>query len=620
MVDLNLPAIGQSSWGDEVLDSFNEIETWINTTAPATYVAAVVLAGAGIDSTGATSSHAAINALIAAAPVGSTYYLPTGTYQLGAPILLNKAGGTLTGPGVLKAASGVETFLVNVTADDVTVSGVECDGNRATMTGHPTHDGHDLIRVTGDRARIVGCYLHDGWGGGVTLLGAADCEIVGNKVRTVYDNGILVANAGADRNIVVYNDIDGTTGQNGIFITASSGSIATADYVYDNHVAHNIVRGCADSGIESGIHSVRTIIEANTVRVDENPGVLLRDSIGVQVVNNTLVVSATANEDAISVVPQTEADSWNSTATIKGNHVTGSAIRSAVYVGQAGVRVVDNHLEQTAATVNSDGTGATGKGVLLAAVGQCAVVGNRISGYSYGVDANYAAGAGSVADLTIIGNDIDRCLEGISVYYLTLTRSEIRDNRVTRFGNRPLVVDNSTGGGSTVVRGNTFAPYGFAGSSTVTYPTGYKVITDAGSEAVRAYRSAALNIPSGAWTVIPLDGESFDTGGFHDLVTNPSRLTVPAGKGGRAYHVKAVARMVALNATGDRWFAVYVNGTAVARWQVPQSETADMTFGPVVDTLWLEDGDYVEMFIYHEHGASVAMSVGSALTYLTLST
>ena len=39
MVDLNLPSIGQASWGDEVLDSFNEIKTWINTTVPATYAA-----------------------------------------------------------------------------------------------------------------------------------------------------------------------------------------------------------------------------------------------------------------------------------------------------------------------------------------------------------------------------------------------------------------------------------------------------------------------------------------------------------------------------------------------------------------------------------------------------
>lgn len=85
-------------------------------------------------------------------------------------------------------------------------------------------------------------------------------------------------------------------------------------------------------------------------------------------------------------------------------------------------------------------------------------------------------------------------------------------------------------------------------------------------------------------TVMPFDTESFDTDGFHDNVTNNSRLTVPAGLGGR-YLV--VARPTKASSVHIDWY-IKKNGSNILygamTWAGEMSHVVDLV-----------PGDYIEM-------------------------
>jgi len=59
---------------------------------------------------------------------------------------------------------------------------------------------------------------------------------------------------------------------------------------------------------------------------------------------------------------------------------------------------------------------------------------------------------------------------------------------------------------------------------------------------------------------IPFGAEQFDTDGFHDNVTNPSRLTIPAGLGIKKVKVSATVRVSAITAGSDNVLAIRKNG------------------------------------------------------------
>ena len=60
--------------------------------------------------------------------------------------------------------------------------------------------------------------------------------------------------------------------------------------------------------------------------------------------------------------------------------------------------------------------------------------------------------------------------------------------------------------------------------------------------------------------MITWDVETFDVGGYHDNVTNNSRITIPAGKAGY-YQVSAILSYAA-NGTGQRIIQVAKNGVS----------------------------------------------------------
>lgn len=126
-----------------------------------------------------------------------------------------------------------------------------------------------------------------------------------------------------------------------------------------------------------------------------------------------------------------------------------------------------------------------------------------------------------------------------------------------------------------------------------------------------AYRGALVaitanqSIPNNALTVVAWDSEIYDTNNIHESVTNPSRLTVPAG-------VTAVkiygGTFWAINSVGVRYIYVYKNGVAAAGLPVDQKVAINETGSNVCSAVvTVNAGDYFTMIVYQDSGGALNM-------------
>jgi hypothetical protein len=135
----------------------------------------------------------------------------------------------------------------------------------------------------------------------------------------------------------------------------------------------------------------------------------------------------------------------------------------------------------------------------------------------------------------------------------------------------------------------------------------------------RVYRSAALSITSGVGTALLFDTEAHDTHAFHDQVTNPERLTVPAGLAG-LYLIEGGIRWSG-NDTGLRGADIKVNGTTVvASSGIPKASAAEPVSNTATATVQLVAGDYVTLEAFQNSGSGLAIDVsgGTQATHLSL--
>ncbi len=120
----------------------------------------------------------------------------------------------------------------------------------------------------------------------------------------------------------------------------------------------------------------------------------------------------------------------------------------------------------------------------------------------------------------------------------------------------------------------------------------------------RVVRSTSLSLTDNTDTAITLsDSETFDTDGFHDLVTNSSRMTIPAGLAGK-YLVTGSVQFAA-SATGNRGVTIRKNGTTTGegmRWASGATNTMLGTATAIVD---LAATDYVEVWGYQSSGGAL---------------
>ncbi len=113
-----------------------------------------------------------------------------------------------------------------------------------------------------------------------------------------------------------------------------------------------------------------------------------------------------------------------------------------------------------------------------------------------------------------------------------------------------------------------------------------------------AASTAAQNYSAGV--SIPFGAEQYDTDGFHDTVTNNTRLTIPAGLGIRKVRLTATVRVSSIAAGSDNFLAISKNGlfTWLGNPGTTQENSAatasqiSIASGPVAAA----DGDYFECF------------------------
>ena len=127
------------------------------------------------------------------------------------------------------------------------------------------------------------------------------------------------------------------------------------------------------------------------------------------------------------------------------------------------------------------------------------------------------------------------------------------------------------------------------------------------------YKSANQSLSNETGTILTFDLENFDTDGFHDNSVNNSRITIPAGKGGK--YLFTAWMNYAANATGTRGFNFVKNGsTAVASltWVDANSESARPTRIAGSAVLDLVATDYIEMEGYQKSGGNLNVLGDSA--------
>lgn len=134
--------------------------------------------------------------------------------------------------------------------------------------------------------------------------------------------------------------------------------------------------------------------------------------------------------------------------------------------------------------------------------------------------------------------------------------------------------------------------------------------------ACKANLAVAQSINNTTETAILFDAESYDTDSIHSLVTNTSRFTIPAGKGGK--WLVAARALFNANTTGIRRISVYVGGVLVDMFQVRAGDGANGDSVGITTTLSLSAGDYIEVFVYQSSGGALnVLGTGAGVGIVT---
>ena len=125
------------------------------------------------------------------------------------------------------------------------------------------------------------------------------------------------------------------------------------------------------------------------------------------------------------------------------------------------------------------------------------------------------------------------------------------------------------------------------------------------------YTTATQSIPATTSTKVVWHGEDHDDGDCADLTTYPTRLTVPAGYGGR--YLLGYTVTWSVNGTGGRHAWLTVNGGTYrhAESSVNAQSNGGLTIHASTALLTLSGGDYVELSVFQASGGALNLHVES---------
>ena len=120
---------------------------------------------------------------------------------------------------------------------------------------------------------------------------------------------------------------------------------------------------------------------------------------------------------------------------------------------------------------------------------------------------------------------------------------------------------------------------------------------------VRLTKSAGQSCANNTGVKITWDTETYDTNTFHDPSTNTSRITIPAGKAG--YYSITATGAFAANATGQRYYAFYINNVFTTIFGRMNGYSAGDTTLCGTLVFNLAENDYIEVEAFQNSGVAL---------------
>lgn len=119
----------------------------------------------------------------------------------------------------------------------------------------------------------------------------------------------------------------------------------------------------------------------------------------------------------------------------------------------------------------------------------------------------------------------------------------------------------------------------------------------------KVWRSGTQTVNDATVTALEFDEEDYDTNGYHDVGSNPSRMTIPAGLGGK-YLIMAMTGAHAASTNDDRIRFNVDAGTYLAQKRYGGlSGTLNLDLSVVAV---LAEGSYVEVEVFWDGTTSTA--------------
>lgn len=160
--------------------------------------------------------------------------------------------------------------------------------------------------------------------------------------------------------------------------------------------------------------------------------------------------------------------------------------------------------------------------------------------------------------------------------------------------------------GTTIQAAITFSPA--SGNDAINITAGQ--LESSSQFGTRLELTSSQSINTGTLTALANWGESFDRGGCHEGVTNPSRITVPTGGAGIWLFIAGIEW--AAGGGARREIGLRFNGAGLMAYhQVTQIATV-ITWLTVATIYSVADADYMEAVVFQDSGAGLNASAGSA--------
>ena len=124
-------------------------------------------------------------------------------------------------------------------------------------------------------------------------------------------------------------------------------------------------------------------------------------------------------------------------------------------------------------------------------------------------------------------------------------------------------------------------------------------------------------ISNATFTALVYQTETFDTNGYHSIVTNTSRITVPSGKAG--YYAITAATFWPSDSSGVRQIQLQINGTTDIGRTVIVGTAGGVVSELYTDVYYLNVGDYVQSLVYQNSGSTLTTQTGYDGNYFAVS-